>query len=116
MYLDTFHAQTATHEDDRFWLGIFESLPARDPRQWHYEAMGVPPVSWFNWKDGEPNNHGKTGKGDGYEPKVEVDSDGFWNDVDNLTKHKFLCVYYLPVGAENTCPWLSRYQSTNHAL
>ena len=102
LYFETFHARTETHRDDRFWLDISEAHPATDPRKWVYSDET--PVSWTNWKDGEPNDHG-----DG-EPLVEVDPNRFWNDVKDSTEHMFMCVYYLPVGAENACPWLLDYQ------
>ena len=88
-------------ENDRYWLDISEELPATDPRKWVY-GDGTP-VTWTNWKGGEPNDHG-----DG-EPFVEVDPNRLWNDVKKDTTHMFMCVYYLPPGAEDTCPWLSKY-------
>ena len=105
LYFDVFHSQAWADidEDDRYWLDISEELPATNPRKWVY-GDGTP-VSWTNWKDGEPNDHGDVG-----EPLVEVDPNRFWNDVKDTTMHKFLCAYYLPVGAEKTCPWLFDYE------
>ena len=80
---------------------IFIFIPATDPRKWIY-GDGTP-ISWSNWKHDEPNDHG-----DG-EPYVEVDPDELWNDVSSETFRKFMCVHYLPAGAEETCPWLIDY-------
>ena len=91
---------------DRYWLDISEVLPATDPRKWVY-GDGTP-VSWTNWNEGEPNNHGDAEPV--HEPFVEVDPDQLWNDVSLETFRKFMCVHYLPVGAEETCPWLFDYR------
>ena len=106
LYHDTFfnNVNTVAEDGDRYWLDISEKLPATDPRKWIY-GDGTPIRSWRNWRDGEPNNHGDHG-----EPFVEVDPEGYWNDVKHTAEHKFMCVYYLPVGAENACPWLLEYQ------
>ena len=102
LYFEIFQSKTV--DDHRFLLDISEATPVTGrPRQWVY-GDGTP-VSWTNWRDGEPNNH------QGSEPLVEVDPDGFWNDVKDRTEHKYMCVYYLPVGAENTCPWLRDFQA-----
>ena len=103
MYFDIFHAHMRIAEHDRYWLDISELEPATNPRKW-VNTDGTP-VSWANWRDGEPNNHGDDG-----EPLVEVDHERLWNDVKETTEHQFLCVYYLPVGAEKTCTWLSDYE------
>ena len=103
LYFDTFHAHTETHQSDRYWLDITEKFPATDERQWIYSDGS--PNQWHLFKDGEPNDHGDDG-----EPYVEVDHERFWNDVKATTQHKYMCVYYLPEGAERPCPWLQDYE------
>ena len=104
-YFDLFHNHRDIDGSDRYWLDISEFKPATNPRKWVY-TDGTP-VSWTNWRDGEPNDHGDDG-----EPFVEVDHERLWNDVKDTTERQFLCVYQLPVGASKTCNWLSDYDDS----
>ena len=101
LYFNTFWQSSVRKTGDRYWLDISEEEPATDPRRWVYGDKT--PVSWTNWKKDEPNDHGEG------EPYVEVDPDEFWNDVSKETFRNFMCVHYLPAGAEETCPWLADY-------
>ena len=91
------------------FLDITEILPVTNPRSWVYRDGS--PVTWFNWwSPVEPNNPT-------FEHNIEIGweyagTDYFeqWNDVPDIRDRKAVCVYYMPAGAQNICPWLNDYE------
>ena len=90
------------------YLDITEVLPNTNPRSWVYRDGS--PVTYFHWYRGvrdEPNtpeseNHVEIGYG--------AYGEG-WNDVNGDSTHQsqVVCTYFLPAGAQNTCPWLNDF-------
>ena len=90
------------------FLDITEILPVTNPRSWVFRDGS--PVTWFNWAPPhEPN-------GPTFEHRIEigwatsVDYFEKWNDVPDIRDRKAVCVYRLPAGAQNSCPWLNDYE------
>ena len=93
---------TSNSNNNDFLFDVSEVLPMTDPRTWVFSDGS--PVSWFNWKSGEPNNY----KGNG-EHVVVVTTAGLWNDNSPSSSYVFMCTYHLPAGAEDICPWLQEF-------
>ena len=90
------------------FLDITEVLPVTSPRSWVFRDGS--PVTWFNWAPNEPNNDNHV------ENHVEIGWKWFggdyqekWNDMSDMRDGKAVCVYYMPPGAQNICPWLNDY-------
>ena len=100
LYMDLYTSNT---NDNRFLWDVSEVLPMTDPRTWVYSDGS--PVSWFNWRSGEPNNYAGNG-----EHVINSSFDGRWNDVPTNVEHVFMCTYPLPAGAKDICPaWLQDF-------
>ena len=68
---------------------------------WEYPDGSTP--TFFDWHlpSGEPNNSG------GEENNVEMKNNPLrWNDLPGRYDRTVVCTYFLPAGAEETCPWL----------
>ena len=89
------------------WLDIVEVMPRTSPRTWVYKDGS--PVTWFNWKSGEPNNYRNTNETE----VMMLNNENFpgqWNDQYNSNRLS-VCTYFLPAGAENDCTWLSEFEN-----
>ena len=109
IYFDIISQQTSPA-----WLDIVEvdPLSPTSPRTWAYKDGS--PVTWVNWKSGEPNNY--RGGVPGKEPQVQMYSaddtgrlNGKWNDQYSANR-LVVCTYFLPAGAENNCTWLHEFE------
>ena len=99
------------------YLDITEIYPQTSPRSW--ELSDGSTATFFSWYPNEPNDlntepFAQLLRDHGTEP---TRSAGLWNDVGNNGDHlaNIVCSYFLPAGAENSCPWLSDFQDSLNA-